>query len=93
MIWASTLRERMPIPWCRYSWRLVRGSWRRSGRFAEVYPDDCILLVDTIDTLESGIPNAIIVFEELRAAGHKPVGIRLDSGDLAYLSMEAVDDA
>ncbi len=57
--------------------------------FAEVYPDDCILLVDTIDTLASGIPNAITVFEELRAAGHRPVGIRLDSGDLAYLSIEA----
>lgn len=59
--------------------------------YAEVYPDDCILLVDTIDTLESGIPNAIIVFEELRSAGHEPVGIRLDSGDLAYLSIEAAD--
>ena len=59
--------------------------------YAEVYPDDCILLVDTIDTLDSGIPNAIAVFEEVRAAGHTPVGIRLDSGDLAYLSIEAAD--
>lgn len=57
--------------------------------YAEVYPDDCLLLVDTIDTLESGIPNAIRVFEELRRRGHKPVGIRLDSGDLAHLSVEA----
>lgn len=57
--------------------------------FAEIYPDDCILLVDTIDTLESGIPNAIRVFEELRAGGHRPVGVRLDSGDLAYLSIQA----
>ncbi|MGQ9517265.1 MAG: nicotinate phosphoribosyltransferase [Anaerolineae bacterium] len=57
--------------------------------FAEVYPDDCILLVDTIDTLESGVPNAIKVFEELRRKGHEPVGIRLDSGDLAYLSIQA----
>lgn len=57
--------------------------------FAEVYPDDCILLVDTVDTLESGVPNAIRVFEELRAKGHKPVGIRLDSGDLAYLAIQA----
>ncbi len=57
--------------------------------FAEVYPDDCVLLVDTIDTLGSGIPNAITVFEELRRKGHKPVGIRLDSGDLAYLSIQA----
>jgi len=57
--------------------------------YADVYPDDCLLLVDTIDTLESGIPNAIKVFEELRRKGHKPAGIRLDSGDLAYLSIQA----
>lgn len=59
--------------------------------YADVYPDDCILLVDTIDTLKSGVPNAIEVFQELRAAGHEPVGIRLDSGDLAYLSIEAAE--
>jgi nicotinate phosphoribosyltransferase len=57
--------------------------------FAELYPDDCILLVDTIDTLASGIPNAIRVFEELRSHGHVPLGIRLDSGDLAYLAIQA----
>ncbi len=57
--------------------------------YAEIYPDDCLLLVDTIDTLESGIPNAITVFEELRRKGHKPNGIRLDSGDLAHLSIQA----
>ena len=57
--------------------------------YADVYPDDCLLLVDTIDTLESGIPNAITVFEELRHKGHEPVGIRLDSGDLAHLSVRA----
>lgn len=59
--------------------------------YADVYPDDCVLLVDTIDTLKSGVPNAIRVFEELRASGHEPVGIRLDSGDLAYLSIEAAE--
>lgn len=57
--------------------------------YADVYPDDCSLLVDTINTLESGIPNAITVFEELRRRGHEPVGIRMDSGDLAYLSIQA----
>ena len=57
--------------------------------YAENYPDDCLLLVDTVDTLQSGVPNAIRVFEELRRKGHKPVGIRLDSGDLAYLSIQA----
>jgi nicotinate phosphoribosyltransferase len=57
--------------------------------YADVYPDNCLLLVDTVDTLQSGIPNAIRVFEELRRQGHEPVGIRLDSGDLAYLSIQA----
>jgi nicotinate phosphoribosyltransferase len=57
--------------------------------YAEVYPDDCLLLVDTIDTLKSGIPNAITIFQELRRKGHEPVGIRLDSGDLAYLAIQA----
>jgi len=57
--------------------------------YADVYPDDCLLLVDTIDTLESGIPNAITIFEELRRKGHKPIGVRLDSGDLAHLSVLA----
>jgi nicotinate phosphoribosyltransferase len=57
--------------------------------YAESYPDDCLLLVDTIDTLESGVPNAIRIFEELRAKGHQPIGIRLDSGDLAYLAVQS----
>ena len=57
--------------------------------YADVYPDNCLLLVDTVDTLESGVPNAIKVFEELRRKGYEPVGIRLDSGDLAYLSIQA----
>ncbi len=56
--------------------------------YADVYPDDCLLLVDTIDTLNSGVPNAVKVFEELRRKGHEPVGVRLDSGDLAYLSIQ-----
>ncbi len=58
-------------------------------KYAEVYPDNCILLVDTINTLESGIPNAIKVFEKLKQKGHKPVGVRLDSGDLAYLAVRS----
>jgi nicotinate phosphoribosyltransferase len=64
--------------------------------YARTYPDDCILLVDTIDSLESGVPNAIVVFRELAAAGHTPRGIRLDSGDLAHLAVRAakmLDDA
>lgn len=57
--------------------------------YAETFPHACLLLVDTYDTLHSGVPNAITVFRELRAKGLEPVGIRLDSGDLAYLSKRA----
>ncbi len=57
--------------------------------YAECYPDDTTLLVDTIDTLESGVPNAIRTFEKLKRQGHRPVGIRLDSGDQAYLAIQA----
>ncbi len=57
--------------------------------YAHAFPDNCLLLVDTYDTLHSGVPHAIQVFKELRAKGHEPVGIRLDSGDLAYLSIQA----
>lgn len=57
--------------------------------YAKVYPDNTLLLVDTYDTLKSGVPNAIKVFDYLRANGHEPKGIRLDSGDLAYLSKKA----
>ena len=57
--------------------------------YAECFPDSCILLVDTYDTLTSGLPNAITVAKELREKGHEIVGVRLDSGDLAYLSKEA----
>ncbi|MGQ9858391.1 MAG: nicotinate phosphoribosyltransferase [Thermodesulfobacteriota bacterium] len=57
--------------------------------YARVYPHACLLLVDTYDTLRSGVPNAIKVAQELAASGHRLKGIRLDSGDLAYLSKEA----
>lgn len=64
--------------------------------YAKVYPDSCTLLVDTYSVLKSGVPNAITVFHELEAAGHKGAGIRIDSGDIAYLSKKArkmLDDA
>ena len=59
--------------------------------YAKLYPSACILLVDTYDTLKSGVPNAIRVFTEMREAGIPLTfyGIRLDSGDLAYLSKKA----
>jgi nicotinate phosphoribosyltransferase len=65
-------------------------------RFAENRPNDCVLLADTYDTLKSGLPNAIKTGKEMEARGHKLKGIRLDSGDLAYLSRKArkmLDDA
>jgi nicotinate phosphoribosyltransferase len=65
--------------------------------YAETYPQSCTLLVDTYNTLKSGIPNAIRVFDEvLRPKGRRPRGIRIDSGDIAYLSKKArkmLDDA
>lgn len=57
--------------------------------FAEKRPENCVLLVDTYDTLRSGIPNAIIVAKEMEKRGQKLSSIRLDSGDLAYLSKQA----
>lgn len=57
--------------------------------YAEIYPNNCTFLIDTYNTLESGLPNAIRVFEEvLKPQGIRPVAVRLDSGDLAYLSKE-----
>ena len=58
--------------------------------YARTYPDKCVLLVDTYNVLKSGVPNAIKVFnEELIPRGYRPKGIRIDSGDIAYLSKEA----
>jgi nicotinate phosphoribosyltransferase len=57
--------------------------------YADAFPDSTILLVDTCDTLQSGIPNAITVARELREKGHELRGVRLDSGDLAFLSRES----
>jgi len=66
--------------------------------YAKLYPNACVLLVDTYDTLKCGVPNAIRVFTEMRQSGANlpHYGIRLDSGDLAYLSKQArkmLDDA
>jgi len=56
--------------------------------FAEVQPTDCVLVVDTYDTLRSGLPNAIAVAKKMEEKGQRLNGIRLDSGDLAYLAKE-----
>ncbi|MFA6866062.1 MAG: nicotinate phosphoribosyltransferase [Clostridia bacterium] len=80
-----------------HSWVMSFDSELEAFRaYVKIYPKNGLLLVDTYDTLKSGLPNAIKVFDEMKAAGLKPVGIRLDSGDLAYLSKKArkiLDDA
>ena len=59
-------------------------------KYAELYPDGCVLLVDTYNVTKSGVPNAIRVFDEVLAPlGKRPKGIRIDSGDIAYLSKKA----
>lgn len=75
-----------------HSWIMTFPSEIEAFRaYARLYPKACILLVDTYNTLKSGVPNAIQVFKELREAGQMPAfyGIRLDSGDLSYLSKKA----
>jgi len=64
--------------------------------YANKYPDACTLLVDTYNVLKSGVPNAITVFKDLKSKGYSNFGIRIDSGDIAYLSKKArkmLDDA
>jgi nicotinate phosphoribosyltransferase len=57
--------------------------------YGRLFPDECVLLVDTYDTLKSGVPNTIRVAKELEQNGHRLGGIRIDSGDLAFLSKQA----
>lgn len=73
-----------------HSWVLSFPSELEAFRaYARTFPDACLLLVDTYDTIRSGLPNAIQVAKELKAQGKRFLGIRLDSGDLAYLSKVA----
>ncbi len=73
-----------------HSWiQSFSDEWEAFHTFAQLYPDRCVLLVDTYHTLESGLPNAIRVARELEAHGHRLLGIRIDSGDLAALSKRA----
>lgn len=75
-----------------HSWIMsFRDEYTAFKKYAELYPNACTLLVDTYDTLRSGVPNAIRVFTEMRESGIelKNYGIRLDSGDLAYMSKKA----
>src|SRR5208337_4429208 len=70
-----------------HSWVMAFSSEREAfEKYAKTYPDATVLLIDTYDTLGSGIENAIAVGKKLLAAGHSSFGVRLDSGDLEYLS-------
>lgn len=81
-----------------HSWvQLFDSEYEAFKAYAEIYPDSCTLLVDTFNVLKSGVPNAIRVFNEvLVPKGYRPKGIRIDSGDITYLSKKArkmLDDA
>lgn len=81
-----------------HSWiQLFDTEYEAFMAYAKTYPDACTLLIDTYNVMKSGLPNAIKVFKEyLIPNGHKPVGVRIDSGDIAYLSHKvrsALDEA
>ncbi len=81
-----------------HSWvQMFDSEYEAFRKYAELYPSNCMLLVDTYNVVQSGIPNAIRVFNEVVIpAGYRPKGIRIDSGDIAYLSKKArkmLDDA
>ena len=81
-----------------HSWvQLFSDEYTAFKTYAEKYPDSCILLVDTYNVLKSGIPNAIKVFDDvLKPLGKRPLGIRIDSGDITYITKRArkmLDDA
>lgn len=81
-----------------HSWiQLFENEYEAFKAYANIYPDSCTLLVDTYNVLKSGVPNAIKVFNEVVVKkGYRPVGIRIDSGDITYLSKKArkmLDDA
>lgn len=81
-----------------HSWvQLFDDEYTAFKTYAEKYPDSCMLLVDTFNVLKSGIPNAIKVFDEvLKPLGKRPLGIRIDSGDITYITKKArkmLDDA
>ncbi len=81
-----------------HSWvQMFPSEYEAFRRYAELYPNNCTLLVDTYNVIKSGVPNAIRVFDEvLKPMGVRPKGVRIDSGDIAYLSKKVrrmLDDA
>ena len=77
-----------PMGTMAHSWvQLFDSEYEAFKTYAEEYPESCLLLVDTYNVLQSGLPNAIKVFDEvLKPKGYRPAGIRIDSGDISYLS-------
>lgn len=99
---ACTIAEQMfgvnAVGTMAHSWvQLYPSEYEAFKAWTEVYPDNCLLLVDTYNVLKSGVPNAIKVFDEvLKPKGIRPIGIRIDSGDIAYLTSKCrkmLDDA
>lgn len=99
---ACTLSDRMfnipAVGTMAHSWvQLYDTEYEAFKSWAEIYPDECVLLIDTYNVIKSGIPNAIKVFDEiLKPLGKRPVGVRIDSGDITYLtkrSRELLDAA
>lgn len=92
---ANTIAEKMfgipAVGTMAHSWVQMFDSELEAFRaWARIYPENCLLLVDTYNVLKSGVPNAIKVFkEELLPKGYRPKGIRIDSGDIKYLSQKA----
>jgi len=73
-----------------HSWvQMFDTEYEAFSAYADIYPDNCVFLVDTYNVLKSGVPNAIKVAKEMEARGQHANGIRLDSGDIAYLSIRA----
>ena len=73
-----------------HSWvQMFDSEYEAFRAYADIYPDNCVFLVDTYNVLKSGVPNAITVAKEMAEKGIRPKGIRLDSGDIAYLSIKA----
>ncbi len=91
---ACTISDRMfnipAVGTMAHSWvQLYDTEYEAFKAWAEIYPDDCVLLIDTYNVIKSGIPNAIKVFDEVLAPlGKRPRGIRIDSGDITYLTIK-----
>ena len=99
---ACTLSDRMfnipAVGTMAHSWvQLYDTEYDAFKAWAEIYPDDCVLLIDTYNVIKSGIPNAIKTFDEiLKPLGKRPKGVRIDSGDITYLTKKCrqmLDDA